>query len=221
MRARIPIVAASVWLAACTEGIGPPPGPLHHLRWSPELGTPIFAALGSESTAEGPRRAAGVQENVILETYQTSFWAERGKDASVEIRYRAADGTWQPYVRLTVPRDALYARPDGSLFNPGEGVLITATVDPENLIVHFSPTGLVFSQTTPAQLQFWYTGADPDFDTSGAVDETDNYIRYNRLGLWVQEHPGDPWRSLAAAHGFDGKQFTAGLFHFSGHAVSW
>lgn len=227
-RAWFIIIAAGTWLAACSEGIGPPPGSdlsvpdraLHHIRWSPTIGSPAFAAF-HEAVGEGLWETAASSAGPILDTYQTSFWARRGAAASVEIRYRAADGTWRPYVALSIPKGGLYQRPDGSLFADGDAVLITVTVDPNSLVVQFEPTGLVFNQRHPAQLRIWYTGADPDFDGNGVVDATDAYIERVLLGVWLREDPDDDWEQVAATQSLGLKLFTADLRHFSRYAVSW
>jgi hypothetical protein len=219
------IVAATAWLAACSDGIGPPPGSgeqdrtFHHLRWSPDLGSPTFAALGGGSGFEGlesPSQSA----LRILDQYETSFWARRGSDTGVEIRVRAADETWQPYIRLTIPGEALDRRPDGRRFVAGDSVLITLAVDTVQLIVRLEPTGLVFQESVPARFEVWYTGADPDLDGSGTVNETDRYIETTLLAVWVQEGPDTPWSAVSSAHTLDRKLFTASLRHFSGYAVS-
>jgi len=130
------------------------------------------------------------------------------------------DGTWQPYLRLTVPRDALDRRSDGSRFAPGDSVWITVAVDPAQLVVQLEPTGLIFTESSPAQLNVWYTGADPDLDGSGAVDASDDYVETALLGVWVQERADTPWSAVTAVQSLDHKRFTASLRHFSGYAVS-
>lgn len=224
-RAKVLIVAAGFWLAACGDGIGPPAGSvepdrmLHHLRWSPDLGSPTFATVRGETRFEGFESPS--QSSVaVLDTYQTGFWAQRGSDAGVEIRYLAADGTWRPYLRLTVPGEALDRRPDGSPLADGEPVWITVSVDPEQLVVQLEPTGLTFRESSPARLELWYTGADPDFDGNGTVDAADRYIALAQLAVWVQELPGTPWARVPAAHSPDHQLFSARLRHFSGYAVS-
>lgn len=214
-------IVATVWLAACSDGIGPPGQDrmLHHLRWSPDLGSPTFAAVRGGSGFEGFKSASESAVR-ILDRYETGFWARRGSDTGVEIRYRASDGTWQPYIRLTVPGDALEQRPDGSKFAEGDSVWITVAVDSAQLVVQLEPTGLVFKEKSPARLDVWYTGADPDLDGSGAVNETDRFIETRLLGVWVHEGPGTPWSAVTAEHSLDHKLFTAGLRHFSGYAVS-
>lgn len=219
------IVAATAWLAACGDGLGPPavsPGPdqgPHHLRWSPQLGAPTFAVLGGEPGFPG-LEAPGAATPRVLDRYRASFWARRGAGTGVEIRYQANDGTWQPYIRLTVPGDALKLWPSGNPFVDGDSVLIALALDSAQLVVQLEPTGLVFNQDSPAQLDVWYTGADPDLDGSGVVDAADQDIESSGLGLWMQARPSSPWSALSSTHWLEGKRFTAGLGHFSGYAVS-
>jgi hypothetical protein len=224
-RTSVFIIAAAVWLAACRDGIGPPDASSgsdrvpHHLRWSPQLGAPTFAVLGGERGFVG-LEAPGAATLRVLDRYQASFWARRGASTGVQIRYQARDGTWQPYIRLTVPSGALRLWPDGSRVADGDSVLITLALDSMQLVVQLEPTGLVFDPTSPAQLDVWYTGADPDLDGSGAVDATDRYIESSVLGVWMQARSGSPWREVSSAHWLDRKLFTASLGHFSGYAVS-
>lgn len=222
------LVVASLGLAACSESVGPPPRALErseislrHLAWSSAIGTPTFVAARNEPVAEGPEQAIATSAVPILDNYEISFWARRGKTSGIEIRYQDPDGDWKPYVQLTIPKDGLYRRPDGSLFGRGDSVLISVRVDTTRLLVHFEPTGLVFNPSAPAQLKLWYTGAGNDLDGNGVVDGADEYIRQVLLGVWVQERPGDPWESVAAAHSLDERMFTAALHHFSGYAVSY
>lgn len=225
-RAWVFIIAATIWLAACSEGIGPPPVPeLRLLRWSPTIGAPSFTARRGEPVLKGPDAAAGLSATPTLDTYQTSFWAHRGRDEVVEIRYLAPDGNWQPYARLSIPAAGLSRRPNRQLFADGDSVLITVTLDPLAVGVEFEPTGLVFSNSAPAQFQLWYTGADPDLDANGTLNGADEQIRRTRLGVWVQEYSGDPWAGVSAVHSLDDKLFSAGVHHFSkylsGYAVSF
>lgn len=225
-RAWVFIIAATIWLAACSEGIGPPPGPeLVVLQWSPAIGSPSFSARRGELVLKGPHAAAGHSATSTLDTYQTSFWAHRGRDETVEIRYRAPDGTWQPFAQLSIPAAGLYRHPNGELFGDGDSVLITVTLDPKLITVEFQPTGLVFSSSAPAQFNLWYTGADADLDANGTLNGVDEQIRRTQLGVWVQEYSGDPWAGVRALHSLDDRLFSAGLQHFSkylgGYAVSF
>lgn len=230
-RAWVFFIAATASLAGCGDGIGPPremavpDRAVRPLQWSPTVGTPAFAARLTGLVYGGLRSEAGQSALTALDTYQTSFWAYRSREASVEIHYRAPDGTWQPFAWLNVPPGALYQRPGGALFRDGDSVLITVTLDPQSLDVDFQPSGLVFSTSTPARFRLWYTGANPDLDASGQVDRADEDIRRTLLGVWVQELPGDPWTGVTALHVLDHKLFNTALPHFSklrgGYAISF
>lgn len=198
------VVLASSWVAACAESAGP-----SHAVVS---GQQALSASGVSITiVSGPSP----------EAHEVSFWAYQDRDASALVRYQAADGTWQPYVEVVVPQGALFQRPDGSLFAPGDSILVTMTVDSVEIRVDLEPTGLVFSALTPARLTMWYTGADPDFDGDGDVDDLDAYIQESLLGLWLQVTAADPWEAILATHSLSDRRFTAILQHFSGYAVAW
>jgi hypothetical protein len=221
------LIVAGLGLAACSDGVGPPrlafqrsDISLQHLAWSPAIGTPSFVAIRGEPVAEGPDQSLAVSAVPILDNYETSFWARRGERAVIEIRYRETDGSWKPYIRFAIPEEGLYRRPDGSYFGSKDSILISVRVDTTHLLVHFEPTGLVFNPSAPAEFSIWYTGAGDDLDGNGVADGNDEYIRRVLLGVWVQEHPGDPWESVAASHSLDDRVFTALLQHFSGYAVS-
>jgi hypothetical protein len=224
-RTSVVIIAATVWLAACGDGVGPPTGSSalnrvpRHLRWSPQLGAPTFAVLGGERGFEG-LEAPGATTLLILDRYQAGFWARRGTSTGVEIRYHAGDGTWQPYIRLTIPSGSLKRWPNGSRFAGGDSVFITMALDSMQLVVQLEPTGLVFDQASPAQLDVWYTGADPDLDGNGVVNAADGYIESSGLGIWMQARPDRPWSAVSSTHWLDRKLFTANLGHFSGYAGS-
>lgn len=222
------LLGAAAWLAACAETNGPrvPESPLiradgqvHHLRWQSAARPREFAALGNTALLRAGQ--AGSAASSVLDNYQLAFWAARGRDQEIQINYRAADGSWQPYVWFKVPADGLSRRPDGTTFAPGDSVLITLAIDTATLVVTFEPTGLGFNPEAPAQLNVWYTGADPDFDASGAVDGNDSYIEQELLGVWVQEVATAPWTLVTAAQSIPNKLFTANLGHFSDYSVSW
>jgi hypothetical protein len=221
---------AVLWLAACAETTGPPPARppefaqrvLHPLRWDASTAPRAFGVVAAPSrpqmVAQSAASAAGIQ---TLDRYQLAFWAYADRSQSVEIRYRAADGSWLPYLSFSVPRGSLARRPDGQAVLPGDSVLITLSIDTTTLVVTLEPTGLTFDSERPAQLSIWYTGADPDYDGNGVVDGTDGYIEQTLLGLWVRERNSDPWTGVLAVHALSQKQFVADLLHFSGYALSW
>lgn len=216
-----------VWLTACAESTGPPAsqrpvtrpaGELRQLRWGRTAAPREFVALGN-TVRRSDRSGAGAPS--VLDTYQVSFWATFARDQEIQINYRAADDSWQPYVWFHVPTGGLSQWPDGRAFAEGDSVLITVTIDTTSLALRFEPTGLKFSSAAPAQLNVWYTGADPDFDASGAVDGADRYIEQQLLGVWVQEFASAPWTLVTAVQSLLNRSFSANLGHFSDYAVSW
>jgi hypothetical protein len=74
---------------------------------------------------------------------------------------------------------------------------------------------------TPAQLQFWYGGANGDLNGDGVVNGADATIESQLLGMWYQEGSTNPWTAVSATQSLSTKSFTAALQHFSGYAVSW
>ena len=137
-----------------------------------------------------------------LESYQLSFWAVRGEESYVEIRYLdgadtssggdapldeeiengSIDGT--TFLWLLIPKYALEYHLDGSEIGWGERVLITISVHPELLFVSLQPSGLTFNPQNLPWLYMSYDGADPDYDGDGNVDVVDAYVEDNFLGLW-------------------------------------
>jgi hypothetical protein len=102
---------------------------------------------------------------------------------------------------------------------PGDSVLITVTIDPDNIKVSLEPTGLLFGE--PGQLQISYGGADGDLNGDGVVDDTDSYIEGQLLGLWYREGTDGVWEQIPAVQVLSHKSFIGALPHFSEYAVSW
>jgi hypothetical protein len=227
-RTALTLASVALWAAACAETTGPPPGErpeiaqlqaLHPLRWDRSSSPRAFGLVAAPARPQLAAAAASAIHE--LDRYQVDFWAYADRPQAVEIRYRAADGSWLPYLSFSVPAGGLARWPDGRNVAPGDSVRITLSIDTTTLVVAFEPTGLGFSSDRPAQLTIWYTGADPDYDGNGAVDQKDADIEDKLLGLWVQERSTDPWASVAAVHVKAQKQFVADLLHFSGYALSW
>ena len=130
-------------LVACADPIGPP------------VGAPIdrFAAIAREAGVNGGDVGSHILKHAEsapqLERYELSFWAVRGEQSYVRIRYlggevvgRDADG-WlyeeasgsrvagSTFFWLYIPKYALEYRPDGSEIGWGERVRITIRVDLE------------------------------------------------------------------------------------------
>jgi len=217
-------LALALFAARCTTGSHPtaveqPAAPApHFLRWAGSS-PPQFAVTGALSgpLVGGPllaSRAAGLS----LDRYTGSFWAVRGEPRSLQINYLSSTGdTSSAFLRLTTT-DPAYVPGVGDLA-PGDSVLITVTIDPDNIKVSLEPTGLLFGD--PGQLQISYGGADGDLNGDGVLDDTDSRIENQLLGLWYREGTDGMWERIPAVQVLPDKSFVSALPHFSEYAVCW
>ena len=83
------------------------------------------------------------------------------------------------------------------------------------------PSGLQFDSADPPVLEMWYEGADHDFNGDGVVDEEDEHIQENLLGLFTQQQSTDPWAILSSRHSTSMEKFKVFLGHFSGFAIAY
>ena len=221
-RSLIPL-ALTLFAARCTNGTHPtaveqPAAPTpHFLRWAGGS-APQFSAVGALASLPGGALRASLSAGLQLDRYTASFWAVRGEPRSVQINYLSATGdTNSAFLRLTTT-DPAYVPGLGDLA-PGDSVLITVTIDPDNIKVSLEPTGLLFGE--PGQLQISYGGADGDLNGDGVVDETDAYIESQLLGLWYREGTNGVWEPIPAVQELADKSFVSALPHFCEYAISW
>jgi hypothetical protein len=153
-----------------------------------------------------------------LESLVLSFWAKKGVDKEVSLRYKSGG---EDYMRFKVPANALLQRPDGAPIANGDSVLITITVvDPTKYILEFKPAGLRFSTSSPAKLEFEFGHADPDLDDNGVVDAADTAVR-SQLAVWRQEASGLPWTKLSSKVEVEIDEVSAEIVGFSGYALAY
>lgn len=151
----------------------------------------------------------------VLTVRQASFWAVRGEGRRLEMDY--ANG--EEFLDFEIRDNALLRRPNGTLFQDGDSVLITVTVDPNNrFIVYFEPSGLVFNPLDPAHLEINYKQANPDIDGDGDDDDDDDRLE-TRLRIWQQERIGLPWLPLATLR-IDEDDLEANILSFTGFAMA-
>lgn len=197
----------SRWLAvllglglACSESSGPaavPGSELHFVQQDP-LAPPLY-------------------------TVRDSMWAKVGDGRELRLFYQGATPVerGEEFLRLEVPGDALYRWPDGSLFQPGDSVLITVTVvNPAEFVFQFEPSGLTFRTDHPARLKIEYHHGDHDFDRDGDEDATDAEIEQH-LDLWHQAQVDGPWRSTSAVQFSELDELDTNILAFSQYAVAW
>ena len=156
-----------------------------------------------------------------LETYQVSFWAYKGKASTVTVNYQPAAGQWggQPFLRFDIPKHGLAAGTDGARLGRGDSVWVTLTIDSVNFSVHFRPSGVLFSNNSPANLTIWYENADPDLNGDGVVNGQDKQVE-RQLAFWY--HAAQTRWSELSSHNDTTQLFVStALYHFSEYAVSW
>lgn len=142
-----------------------------------------------------------------------SFWAVKGDNRRLELRHRLPDGEeGDHFLRFDVHGDALHRWPDGQLFVEGDSVLIHVELDDSGLFIfNFSPTGLQFSASRPAELRIRYADAD-----DSGVDES----LEDGLSIWRRHGPMDPWEPLASIKDLSLKELRADIFGFTSFALA-
>jgi hypothetical protein len=188
----------------------------------------------SDLSSPPPNQAAPVpnsQLHIVLQSSSAppllvdsaSFYAVMGQDREVRMYYQgAAPGvTGQEFLRLKVPGDGLLSRPDGSLFQPGDSILIIIkVVDPKKLLFDFQPTGLHFSPDHPAELTLEYLYSNHDFNGDGVIDTADARIK-GALDIWQRQPSDTLWYRLQAANYESYEELDGKILHFTEHAIAW
>lgn len=199
---RLAIVALVASTLSCSDSSGPTSG---------ETKSPTELTIVRLATASPP-----------LFNPVDSFYAKRGENREVRIFFADVEGqAGEEYLRLRVDAPSLLARPDGTLFQDGDSILIhVVVVDPTQLLFEMQPSGLRFSSTAPARLTIHYDHANDDFNEDGKVDQEDNSIE-TTLGIWRQETLTDPFVRLGSAVFKDLKEIDADLDGFSRYALAY
>jgi len=195
--------------AGCTDQTGPAavPAPLAAVVPTPPPGTHIL-----QQSPTAPR----------LQTYQVSFWAKRGTQTTVFVNYRRRPGQWfpDPFLRFRIPINGLVAGADGVPLARGDSVRITLTIDTVSFNVDFQPSGVLFSNSSPALLAIWYQDANPDLNGDGIVDAADQALK-DQLAIWYRGSKAGAWKQVWSKNDTSQEVVAAALYHFSQYAVCW
>ncbi len=150
-----------------------------------------------------------------------SFYAKKGTDRELRMYFTApGGGQGEEYMRLRVDAGSLYKRPDGTLFQVGDSVLITVTADPQQIDFNFQPSGLTFSSSVPAQLKIEYAETGGDLDDDGDVDTDDTAIE-QVIDLWRQEQAGQDFVKLGAVKVEELDEIEADILGFTRYAIAY
>lgn len=155
------------------------------------------------------------------------FWAKRGVGIEGALEFpelgEPADcsGSTEDFVRLKLDAQSLLAYPNGTLFQPGDSVLITlAWVGNDSILVHLEPTGLLFDPAQPAELKIEYAEVNGDFDDDGDVDADDDSIE-QQIDVWRQPTLVDNYTKVGTAKFEDNDEIEARLNGFSRYALAY
>ncbi len=208
-------------LVACTDATGPDPGFQAQDGMAPWI-RHLNADRDGDGYADSQLNILAMADNAPrLETYQTTFKACKSKSQKLQIGYLPRpDVATGLFLELEVPKYSLYRWPSGRRFASWECVWITATIDPDNMVVKLEPEGLKFRWSKPAKLRMWYTYANLDLNGDGVVDYRDEEIVGEDLALWRLPHDGGAWKKIRSVHVESAMQFTASLTQFSHYAVA-
>lgn len=180
----------------------------------------LLAAACSDSTAPAggrpPSELTFLQLKVTappLLANSITFAACEGQQAEGQLFFddgRGREG--EEFARLKLDSHSLLAHPDGTPFAPGECIDITMSKDPtsSDVMVQLEPTGLKFDANHPAELRLDY----------GEVEDVDPIV-LGKVGVWRQEHPGDPFELIGSAIQTDILKFRANLAGFSRYALAY
>ncbi|MBL8998278.1 MAG: hypothetical protein KJZ74_03595 [Gemmatimonadales bacterium] len=195
-------------LAACADsGVEPPAGPTPTVGDSSAVVNFLRPAVGAPAIA-----------NPVV-----SFYAKVGEDREAFMYYqrRASGSDSTVFVRFRVRPNSLLSRPGGAPFVAGDSILITITlVDPSRLQVSFSPSGLRFSPSDPADLKLSFLEADEDLNGDGVVDSRDTAIQA-MLAVWRRERVGDPWVRQPTILAPGTHEVETDILGFTDYVIAW
>jgi hypothetical protein len=202
------LAAAALAATACSDsatdgGGGTPPGQLNVLRL--QVTAP---PLCNDSTG--------------------AWFVKNGQDGEIQLDFPVsgqlsdcASGGTEEFARLDVKKLSLMRRPDGTLIGDGDSVFISLKwVGNDSILFEFQPTGLLFDPAEAPELHIRYAQAGPDLNDDGHDDSEDDSIE-QRLDIWRQERPGDPFFRVGTGRSESLKEVEAKLNGFSRFALAY
>ena len=189
------------------------------------------AALLGCNDSSGPQGVPDTQLHIVrqdnlapaLVAKRDSFWAKVGDGRELHLNYQGANpaDTGEEFLRFEVPGDALLRKPDGSVFQVGDSILITITViDTSRFLFRFEPAGLQFSSEHPARLKVEYFDANHDFNDDGVENAADSTIEHI-LDVWKREGPTAAWYRVGSVKFEELDEIDANITSFTEYAIAW
>lgn len=204
---------------------------MRRARWLVTLMVLAGVAWGCQDTSAPA--ADGVEESELtflrfppdlqpLVTRSASFYAVKGENRELVMRYIPEEPgeEGEEFLEFRVPGNALLRRPDGSLFQEGDSVLIRVEVAEDGrFLFDFQPSGLQFDPEHPPRLRITYRVVEGDYDGDGDIDEEDDDLEAE-LRLWRQEAPGELWFPMGVIKLDDVDEIDGEIFGFTGFALA-
>lgn len=203
---------------------------MRRARWLITLAVLTGVAWACQDTA-GPQEGVPETELTFLRfppdlqplvTREASFYAVKGESRELVMRYvpEEVSEEGEEFLEFRVPGDALLRRPDGTLFQEGDSVLIRVEVAEDGrFLFDFQPSGLEFDAGHPPRLRVTYRGVEGDYDGDGDIDEDDDELE-EELRLWRQEAPGELWFPMGVIKLDDVDEIDGEIFGFTGFALA-
>ena len=190
-----------------------------------------IAALATACNDNNPTQVATNQLTFIrvaptappLANAVDSFWARKGENRQIQIWFRPAAGRNDStiFMEFRVDADALYRLPNGTLIGDGDSVLIHVSVsDPVHLIVSFEPSGLQFSPSRPARMNYQFVESDDDLDGDGQVTAADSILK-TQLRLYRQETTGGLWTVVHSTIDTEVEECDTDIYGFTNYALAY
>lgn len=205
-------VLLAAFAVGCSDG-GQPAGPDFELVASDAAGRPGDTTIALP--APYPLRHDATAPS--LTSYAVTFWAVRGRERSVAVRYQGG----QQFLTFTVPSRALDTGLDGRRLAMGDSLEITMRLDPSEFRVDFEPSGLVFNGKAAPTLRVWYGWMNPDVDRDGDVDATDQAIVDSGMTYYHYDSGNINWKKVTSAVDPVARLIEAPVGGFSGYVISW
>ncbi len=146
-----------------------------------------------------------------LETMDTSFWAVKGQERELEIRFQGqgGPGTGSRFLEFKVNEQTLHQRPDGTMFQQGDSIEIHVSIGQGLYLVDLEPSGLRFNPSEPAVLEIEYGEADEDF-----------IGREGEFDAWRQETASGPWELIGSVQMEELDEIEVSILGFTRYALA-
>ena len=199
-------------------------------KWLTAIGATAIVVACADTAAPAGGGGGGALPNIValpvahpaLCADTAAFYAVKGDDRVGELTFdRGNCPHGEKYAELKVDGQALFRRPDGSVFVTGDSIQIRFwVVSPDSMLFQFEPAGLQFDPHHPARLHIEYGEENDDFDHDGHVTHADSTIK-DSLAVWHQDSVGGAFTKLQTDNFEDANEIESDVLGFSRYAIAY